>query len=98
MPQDALVVNKKDNVATALNRLEKGGSVRVEVENKVLEILLLNSIPFGHKFALEDIDRGESITKYGEKIGIASLKISRGDHVHLHNVEGFRGRGDKNEV
>ena len=95
MPLNALVVNKKDNVATALRGLESGDSVRVEVENRAVEVVLSQAIPFGHKFALKDIDCGEPIIKYGEKIGLASLKITRGEHVHLHNVEGFRGRGDK---
>ena len=32
--------------------------------------------------------------KYGERIGIASVDISRGDYVHIHNLEAVRGRGD----
>ena len=95
MSQNAIVVNKKDNVATALRQLENGDAVKVEIENVVLEVVLSQSIQFGHKFALQDIKPGNAIVKYGEKIGIASLNIRQGEHVHLHNVEGFRGRGDK---
>ncbi len=57
-------------------------------------VTLLKDIPFGHKFALEDIMKGTPIIKYGETIGFATEDIKEGDHVHVHNVEGLRGRGD----
>jgi altronate dehydratase len=40
----------------------------------------------GHKFALKDMGEGEAIIKYGEPIGQSTVKISRGEHVHVHNV------------
>ena len=40
----------------------------------------------GHKYALCDIPKGESVIKYGYPIGIASESISEGDHVHSHNL------------
>jgi altronate dehydratase small subunit len=43
---------------------------------------------------LKDIMKGTPIIKYGETIGSATENISKGDHVHVHNVEGLRGRGD----
>jgi len=91
----ALVVDKKDNVATALRPLEKGDSIGVEVEDSMVDMVLKHSIPFGHKLALKDIERGERIIKYGEIIGQATEKINKGEHVHIHNVEALRGRGDK---
>jgi len=33
--------------------------------------------------------------KYGEPIGIATRDIRSGQHVHVHNLESARGRGDK---
>ena len=33
--------------------------------------------------------------KYGEVIGAATRDIRVGEHVHVHNVEGKRGRGDR---
>ena len=90
----ALVLDKKDNVATAVRRLEKGNSVSVKIEDKIAEIVLMQTIPFGHKFALRDIRKGERIIKYGETIGQATAEIRKGEHVHVHNVEGLKGRGD----
>jgi altronate dehydratase small subunit len=95
MPLSALVVDKKDNVATALHQLENSDAIGVEIEDSVVDVVLLQSIPFGHKFALRDIEQGEPIIKYGETIGHSTVKISKGEHVHIHNVEGLRGRGDK---
>ena len=51
------------------------------------EISVLNHIPFGHKIATKDIERGGAIKKYGVKIGIASEEIMKGEHVHVHNVD-----------
>ncbi len=41
----------------------------------------------GHKYALHDIAAGESIIKYGNPIGHATVDIKKGEHVHSHNVK-----------
>ena len=91
----ALVLDKKDNVATAIRRLEEGDTIDIEIDGMTAEIRLLQAIPFGHKLALKDIRRGGRIIKYGETMGQATAKIRKGEHVHIHNVEGLKGRGDK---
>lgn len=40
----------------------------------------------GHKTALCDIKAGESVIKYGYRIGTAKVDIKRGEHVHTHNL------------
>ena len=95
MSQMVIVVDEKDNVATALCQLEQGTSIRVELEDGVVEVILSQTIPFGHKFALKEVEPGESIIKYGEVVGLATRKIMKGEHTHVHNVEGLKGRGDK---
>ncbi|GIN14109.1 altronate hydrolase [Shouchella clausii] len=87
-----VVMQQKDNVATALRDFEKGHVVTIDGEKP---LHLKNNIDFGHKFALYPIKKGADITKYGEVIGVASTDIAVGEHVHLHNVEGKRGRGDQ---
>ncbi|EDP3099427.1 TPA: UxaA family hydrolase [Campylobacter jejuni] len=82
-----IIVNEKDNVATALRGFKKG--------EKVANIELLNDIASGHKFALKDIKKNEIIIKYAEAIASASCDISTGEWVHIHNTAGIRGRGDK---
>ncbi|MDR1048922.1 MAG: UxaA family hydrolase, partial [Synergistaceae bacterium] len=54
----------------------------------------VTAVPAGHKIALRDLRRGENVLKYGSVIGAASEDIPRGAHVHVHNLEGLRGRGD----
>jgi altronate dehydratase small subunit len=92
MGREALVLNGKDNVATAVRYLESGENVSFDEDNG---LILSQDIPSGHKFALRDIATGENVIKYGEIIGRATAAIKRGEHVHVHNVEGLRGRGDK---
>lgn len=45
------------------------------------------TIPAGHKFALKDIKKGETVIKYGQIIGRASQDIKTGEWVHTHNVK-----------
>jgi altronate dehydratase small subunit len=85
------LVPGRDNVATAVAPLAVGESVEVE---SVGVITMRAPIPFGHKFAVTPIPTGAAIVKYGHAIGQASSPIQPGDHVHVHNVVGKRGRGD----
>jgi altronate dehydratase small subunit len=55
-----------------------------------------NNIPFGHKFSITTISKGDNILKYGEVIGRGTDDIDPGSHVHTQNVESLRGRGDLN--
>ncbi len=93
MPQTAIVIDEQDNVATALQQLEAGATIRVEIGEQALDVALGEPIPRGHKFALMDIKPGESIVKYGEVTGLATKKILKGEHTHVHNVQGPTGRG-----
>lgn len=87
----ALRVNQSDNVATLLVDCKKNQSVELDG----LSIVLLEDIKSGHKFALNDIAKGGHIIKYCEPIGLASRDIKKGEWVHIHNIEGIRGRGDQ---
>jgi len=88
----AVVINEKDNVATAIVSLKEGSTVSLELQGRKERIKLLSSIPMGHKFALRAIGKGEDAIKYGESIGQTTAPISRGEHVHVHNVVSHRGR------
>lgn len=46
-----------------------------------------NLIPVGHKYALNDIKKGEFVIKYGEVIGRATTDIKKGEWVHSHNLK-----------
>ncbi len=53
-----------------------------------------SKLQLGHKIAIEEIGEGERVIKYGETIGYSSKSIKPGEHVHVHNMVGGRGRGD----
>lgn len=92
----ALKNNEMDNVATVFGTgVEMGSKVEVsDPKGERIVVTALESIPYGHKIALSPIAKGSQVTKYGEEIGIASADITVGEHVHVHNIESIRGRGD----
>ena len=94
MKQKAVVLNPKDNVATALAELKAGDALELEVGGETKEVRLTTDIPFGHKFSLSRIEPNSAVIKYGEIIGVSTVTIKPGDYVHIHNVVSRRGRGD----
>jgi altronate dehydratase small subunit len=95
MAREVFVLDPADNVATLVSENGSAGRViEVERQGKPLSITLRQNVPFGHKFALERIAQGQPVIKYGHTIGTASRDLEPGDHVHVHNIESNRGRGD----
>jgi altronate dehydratase small subunit len=92
MERKLIIINNNDNVAIALKNVKKDEIVYIDGYDQ--RIKLQEDIPFGHKVAIKEIDAGEEIIKYGESIGRAKFTIQLGYHVHIHNVESQRGRGD----
>ncbi len=85
-----LRIDPRDTVAVSLGVLTQGQ--QITVGNVVTEVQ--QDIPFGHKVALVNMAAGQWVIKYGERIGVASTDIKVGEHVHTHNLESSRGRGD----
>jgi len=73
-------MNPSDNVTTALANLDAGETIQVvSASQEPLEQLkALQPISFGHKIALNRIEKGSNIVKYGEVIGIATQSIEKG--------------------
>ncbi|MEH7081309.1 UxaA family hydrolase [Neobacillus drentensis] len=92
-----VMMKPNDKVAVALEGIPAGSHVKVTCQGNSFDVELKEKIEFGHKFAVKSISKGEDILKYGEVIGSATTKIDMGEHVHIHNLEGKRGRGDKVE-
>ena len=78
-----LRINQADNVAVALETLQPGTVLDLGAST----VTAKEEIPAGHKIALQDIPEGENIIKYGFPIGHATKTISRGSHVHIHNLK-----------
>ena len=92
--RDALALDARDNVATALRDLAPGETARVISPEGEGRARVVDRIPFGHKFALRAIEAGADVIKYGESIGAATAAIAAGAHVHVHNLASRRARGD----
>ncbi|GAA3405649.1 UxaA family hydrolase [Paenibacillus hodogayensis] len=91
---DALVMDAADHVATAIRDITAGETIQYVIQGRTESLTAADAIPLGHKIAIADIPEGEKVCKYGEVIGRATEAIGRGRHLHVHNIEGIRGRGD----
>lgn len=91
---NGIIIDPADNVATLFESVKPHREVKVRLKVEIRRFKVLEKIPMGHKFAIKDIEQGDSIIKYGESIGVVTKDISKGEHVHVQNVESRRGRGD----
>ena len=55
--------------------------------DKTIKVKALNPIPLGHKVALINIKKGDTVIKYNNDIGKAVANIAKGGHVHVHNTK-----------
>ena len=76
-------VHPADNVATLLE--DAGAEPVALIPEAGLTVTLNQPIALGHKVALTAIPAGRPVTKYGIRIGAATVDIRPGDWVHLHN-------------
>jgi altronate hydrolase len=83
LEEKAILLGPDDNVAVARTDLARG----ITILFRGAEIVLRDSIPAGHKFALREIPLGAWIHKYSQIIGKALYPIQTGEWVHTHNVE-----------
>jgi (2R)-sulfolactate sulfo-lyase subunit alpha len=87
---DFLVHDQRDMVGVVVVEGVEGGrelSGWVMDTDETVTLGVEEPIPLGHKIALRDIARGETVLKYGEDIGRAVADIGRGRHVHVHNLK-----------
>jgi len=78
-----LQLNPKDNIAIAVCDLAPHESITITTT----AIKLRDAVPAYHKISIKQINRGETILRYGVSIGKAINDIPAGSHVHLHNME-----------
>ena len=88
----AVVMDPKDNVATALTALERGDDIEIISASRemVAKITAKEALPLGHKIAFAPIPKKDLVIKYGATIGRTTKDISAGEHVHIHNVKSDR--------
>ena len=85
---NAIMVDNRDNVVVVIEAVHEGMNVDYTVKDgTVFTLTTLEDIPIYHKVAVSDLLTGSPVIKYGERIGIASIDIKAGMHVHEHNVQ-----------
>ncbi len=90
LPQQILSLSGDDNIAVALQRIER------DAELSQSGLMARDPIPSGHKIAVSPIASGQKVIKYGRVIGVATQDIQSGEHVHVHNVAMTSFRRDEN--
>jgi altronate hydrolase len=83
----AVRLDTRDNVAIARAAIATGTVIHIECDGGMQTLEILDPIPTGHKFALEDLAAGAAVLRYGQYIGQASRAIRTGEWVHTHNLE-----------
>jgi altronate hydrolase len=73
-------LHPKDDVVIATRQLMSGAKIASE------DLVVAGLIPPGHKIATRDIAAGEPVKRYNQIIGVAREAITRGQHVHTHNL------------
>jgi len=88
----ALILDPKDNVAVALADLSNGDECQVTEDSGArYNFQVTETIPFGHKFALTEMNVDDPIFKYGEEIGRMKTALPKGGWIHVHNMYCDRG-------
>jgi altronate hydrolase len=78
----AIHLHEQDNIAVARVPLSTGQELKVAG----FSVSVRDSVPAGHKVALQRIGPGQTIVRYGQVMGRARVPIEAGEHVHVHNV------------
>jgi len=61
--------------------------VCVTHDNSTFRLAAQESAPIGHKIALKDLSKGDTVFKYGEDIGIMTADVKKGHHLHTQNCK-----------
>jgi altronate dehydratase len=79
----ALTLHPTDNIAIARQDIPAGANLLIQKQ----PVVIIRPIPAGHKFAVDVIQSGSPVIRYGQHIGTATQTISRGEWVHSHNLD-----------
>jgi hypothetical protein len=78
-----LLLHPDDNIVVARRDIAAGEKVELDGDCFVIP----EAVELGHKLARRVIDAGARVLKYGAPIGSMKVRVSRGEHVHLHNLQ-----------
>ena len=79
-----------DSVGTIVVEGVKSGETLtgwVMEQDKMVSLPTISEIPIGHKIALRDLNKDDTVIKYGVDIGRDVAPIKADEHLHVHNVK-----------
>jgi (2R)-sulfolactate sulfo-lyase subunit alpha len=85
-----LAHSPKDNVAVVVVEGLTAGTKAMGViteDNSTFSVDVKDDIPIGHKVALSDLKKGDTVVKYGQNVGRMVASAAKGRHVHTHNMK-----------
>ncbi len=56
-------------------------------QDKTVTMKTISNVPIGHKIALVNLNKDDTVIKYGVDIGRVVAPIKAGEHLHVHNVK-----------
>ena len=83
---NAILLDEKDNVVTCIKEVKAGEEVSYRTEAGEMTLRANEDIPYCHKVALRDLNKGDQVIKYGEMIGQLSRSVAAGCWVNEHNL------------
>jgi (2R)-sulfolactate sulfo-lyase subunit alpha len=90
MPTHFIVHDKADSVGVMVVENAQAGQDLtgwIMETDETITLKALDAVPLGHKIALNDIKSGDTVLKYGHDVGRTVAAISKGNHVHIHNMK-----------
>jgi (2R)-sulfolactate sulfo-lyase subunit alpha len=90
MPTHFIVHDKADTVGVVVvENVEPNQPLTgwIMETDETIRLKALDAVPLGHKIALRDIKKGDTVLKYGNDVGRTVANIAKGRHVHIHNMK-----------
>ena len=91
MPTTHFIVHDKtDTVGVIVVEDVRAGQVLtgwVMEGDGTIQLKALDAVPLGHKIALGDLKKGDTVLKSGHDIGRVVAPTAKGRHVHVHNIK-----------
>ncbi len=85
-----LVHDRRDNVGVVVVEDLHAGTEMLCViteDNSDFKLVSKQDVPIGHKIVLRDLAPDDTVIKYGEDIGRIVDSVTKGGHVHVHNLK-----------
>lgn len=85
-----LAHSPKDNVAVVVVEGLKAGTKALGVvteTDSTFTVDVKDDVPIGHKVALVDLGKDQTVIKYGQDVGRMVAAAAKGHHVHTQNMK-----------